>query len=268
MIRVKAIRVKEVFAKFLLSLTIMILLYFLFLLVLHRISTFPKNFAMSIVEEMLPIQEQKTGNQLQIALIQNELYFLSPVEKKELPVYVAEETSPIPPAMDAIPSQEEKQAEGVNPSFLSTEKISPQTRPARYEVEEMASGKIRVGKAYIDNYSTMRLDLQALSQVSDYPINDDTNILIFHTHTSEAYSEIGTKENFRTTNDAYNVVAVGEALKENLLLQKFHVLHDITKHDTPSYNGAYNSSLNTVEKLVAKQPYDIIIDLHRDAVSR
>ena len=78
---------------------------------------------------------------------------------------------------------------------------------------------------------------------------------------------MGTSTNFRTTDDNFNVVSVGNALTNNLLLSKFQVYHDITKHDTPSYNGAYTSSLRTVEDILKNRIYDIVIDLHRDALS-
>ena len=64
-----------------------------------------------------------------------------------------------------------------------------------------------------------------------------------------------------------NVVAVGNTLKENLLLKNFNTYHCIKKHDTPSYNGAYSASLNTIEDILKEKKYDILIDLHRDALS-
>lgn len=131
----------------------------------------------------------------------------------------------------------------------------------------LSSGKVQVGNACISNYSKLDLNFDELSRVSTFKINDDTNILIVHTHTSEAYSEANAETNFRTLDDSKNIVSVGSVLKENLLLKNFNVTHSTVKHDTPSYNGAYKACLKTVEEELSKTKYDIVLDIHRDALS-
>ena len=132
---------------------------------------------------------------------------------------------------------------------------------------ELSSGKIQVGNTYISNYSKLKIDLNKLSKVSEFKFDDKTNVLILHTHTSEAYSEIGIESNFRTLDDSKNIVSVGNILEKNLILQNFKVKHSIVKHDTPSYNGAYKMALTTIENELKNDKYDIILDIHRDALS-
>lgn len=99
-------------------------------------------------------------------------------------------------------------------------------------------------------------------------------ILIYHTHTTEAYTQ--TKENpytqtssFRTREQDKSVVAVGEALKKELEeLYGYEVLHDTTDHEPPKLATAYQRSEQTMTAYKEKYPsLQIFIDLHRDASS-
>lgn len=99
-------------------------------------------------------------------------------------------------------------------------------------------------------------------------------ILIYHTHTTEAYTQ--TKENlytqtssFRTREQDKSVVAVGEALKKELEeVYGYEVLHDTTDHEPPKLATAYQRSEQTMTAYKEKYPsLQIFIDLHRDASS-
>lgn len=105
----------------------------------------------------------------------------------------------------------------------------------------------------------------------DISINPE-NVLIFHTHTCESYTpteqfqyqQTGT---YRTTDLNYSVARVGTELKNQLDSYGYHVLHDMTYHDYPAYNGSYGRSLTTVENLLKQNTNtDVVIDLHRDAI--
>jgi len=100
-------------------------------------------------------------------------------------------------------------------------------------------------------------------------------ILIYHTHTHEAYNPLdGTayKEKtgkWRTTDPEFNVIRVGETLSELLRLEGFTVYHDTSDYEMPSLNGAYDRSLAGVEKICAEHPeITVFIDLHRDAYTQ
>ena len=97
-------------------------------------------------------------------------------------------------------------------------------------------------------------------------------ILIYHTHTTEAYTQTETEtyretNKWRTNDNTKNVVAVGETLKE--ILEKdygFTVIHDTTDHEPPKLATAYDRSVLTMEKYHKEYPSVVLfIDLHRDA---
>lgn len=102
-------------------------------------------------------------------------------------------------------------------------------------------------------------------------IQENKNIIIFHTHTCESYTASDNYSytptgNFRTTDKNYSVVRVGDELTNYLSSYGYNVTHDSTYHDYPSYNGSYTRSLQTVSNLLKIQDAEIIIDLHRDAI--
>ncbi len=100
---------------------------------------------------------------------------------------------------------------------------------------------------------------------------DKSNIIIYHTHTSESYTKTEANQykssgNFRTLDKNYNVIRVGEELKNRLASKKINVVHNCTVHDYPEYNGSYNRSLKSVQNVLKNTKADFIIDLHRDAM--
>ena len=97
------------------------------------------------------------------------------------------------------------------------------------------------------------------------------NILIFHTHTCESYSQSDNYKyeptgNYRTTDLNYSVARVGDELSNYLTGFGFNVKHNKTYHDYPAYTGSYSRSFKTVQNLLNDFNSDIIIDLHRDAI--
>lgn len=106
------------------------------------------------------------------------------------------------------------------------------------------------------------------------PLPDkDKRILIYHTHTWEAYEQVSyapyaETEKWRTKDNASNVVAVGAALSAQLTAMGYTVVHDITAFEPPDLENAYDRSLAMLdERAAAEESYDLYIDLHRDAVA-
>ena len=97
-------------------------------------------------------------------------------------------------------------------------------------------------------------------------------VLIFHTHSSEAYTPDGTdvyeaSDPYRTEDKAYSVIRVGDVLAETLERSGLTVLHDREIYDYPSYTGSYGRSGAAVEEYLKKYPtIKVVIDLHRDAL--
>ena len=118
---------------------------------------------------------------------------------------------------------------------------------------------------------------------SNYDLTDDMlepnidfinkkDIIIFHTHTCESYTQTDENKykesgNFRTIDLNYSVAKVGDELTKELVQKSYNVIHDTTFHDYPAYTGSYNRSLLTVKGLMEKNPeVQLVIDLHRDAI--
>ena len=116
-------------------------------------------------------------------------------------------------------------------------------------------------------------DYNIQKEITDLNVNFNKNdILIFHTHTCESYTQTEQNQydstgNFRTTDLNYTVVRVGDELEKYLKNYGYNVIHDKSYHDYPAYNGSYNRSLITVKNILQEnQNTDIVIDLHRDAI--
>ena len=98
-------------------------------------------------------------------------------------------------------------------------------------------------------------------------------VLIVHTHTSEAYMpsdgcRYEASDNMRTQDPNYNIIRVGDVLAARLEAAGLTVLHDRTVNDYPSYAGSYGRSGAAVEAALAEHPsIRLVIDLHRDALA-
>lgn len=100
--------------------------------------------------------------------------------------------------------------------------------------------------------------------------SDKGRILIYHTHTYEAYEQQEASyqetERWRTADSAFNMVRVGEELSQLLRSLGYVVVHDTTAFEPPDLSSAYSRSLAMLEsRHKAGESYDLYIDLHRDA---
>ena len=105
-----------------------------------------------------------------------------------------------------------------------------------------------------------------------YPSRRQKRVFIYHTHTYEAYemdseNRYVSTEQWRTKDDRYNVVRVGEALADCLRDAGIAVTHDTTSYEPPRLSTAYSRSLEGL-KAAAQEGYDLYIDLHRDSYSK
>lgn len=103
------------------------------------------------------------------------------------------------------------------------------------------------------------------------PADAAPTILIYHTHTTEAYGQTESYAyvstgSWRTDENDKNIVAVGERLAELLRERGFSVLHDTTDHEPPKLATAYSRSEETMRDYQQKYPsLEVFIDVHRDA---
>lgn len=135
-------------------------------------------------------------------------------------------------------------------------------------------GKYLYGEGvYLYNRTDLDLDSSVLTAGTiDVPLGEGPQILIVHTHGSEAYSQTDgdiyeESDAYRTTDCTHNVVKVGEEIATVFRAHGFQVIHDTTLFDYPSYNGAYDRSKAAVEQWLKEHPsIKIVLDVHRDAL--
>jgi stage II sporulation protein P len=126
---------------------------------------------------------------------------------------------------------------------------------------------------YIKNYTEYQVDIdKLLGEELNISLDGDPQVLIVHTHGSEAYTASGSDTHTesdpgRTEDTEYNVVRVGDELEKALTERGISVIHDRELYDYPSYNGAYGRTCTAVQEYLAEYPsIKIVIDLHRDAL--
>lgn len=112
------------------------------------------------------------------------------------------------------------------------------------------------------------LDLTPQESPSVAPAGEAPRILIYHTHTHEAYEQTEADpyealEAWRTDDEEHSVVRVGEELAALLRARGCEVVHDTTDHEQDDLSTAYLRSEETL--LSYEEPFDLYIDLHRDA---
>lgn len=150
--------------------------------------------------------------------------------------------------------------------------------PARNSapVEEIQlDGGAQIADFFVKDTTDSGTDLNAeLQEDPEVHIKADgsVEVLIYHTHTSEAYSKnftgfYYTDMETRTQNQDMSVVAVGEELKKALEAQGIGVVHDTTVNDT-LYNGSYSRSWEVLQNNLEQHPgIQVTIDLHRDSMT-
>lgn len=169
--------------------------------------------------------------------------------------------------------REETVTEPVEETPLETTGETDNGVPARTLVPTDPSGYTVCGRSYISNSTDHALTVTELSEPFDARLADgEPQILILHTHGSEAYTpppgtDIVWSGNYRTTDSRYNVVGVGDEMAEVFTAAGISVLHDRTLYDYSSYNDAYNNALAAIETYLAEYPsIRFILDVHRDAI--
>ena len=97
-------------------------------------------------------------------------------------------------------------------------------------------------------------------------------VLILHTHGTESYQKTENyteSSSYRTLDNGYNVVSIGEEVARILEAAGITVLHDKTLYDYPSYNDSYNNARTAIRKALEENPsISLVLDIHRDAVEK
>lgn len=129
---------------------------------------------------------------------------------------------------------------------------------------------------YLKNNTDLKINLKDFIDAKlDFNIqkNGGPQVLILHTHATESYmrhneSYYTENDTSRTTDNAYNMVALGKIIADKLNAEGIVTLHDTTQHDNPSYSESYSRAAKTICNYTKKYPsIKIVIDLHRDAIA-
>ena len=156
------------------------------------------------------------------------------------------------------------------PDELETDPAPEAQEPETQEPSAQEADAIRIAGACsysVDEAALLQQPLQ-LGLAQDTP-----QVLIVHTHTTEAYAKEADQTydalaNARTLDEQYNMIRVGEAVAEVLRQNGIQVIHDTTVNDYPSYNGAYDRMKAIIEADLAQYPsIRMVLDIHRDAAA-
>lgn len=189
-------------------------------------------------------------------------------------------------AASSSSSSSQNRDESSSPSISSTtsdtassqtksEPIPDPTNSIKIRETQFGASGDKYDNFYFKNNAGAQIAVpELLIQRPDLHIKKDgePQVLIMHTHTCESYM----KEDLgyypadyypRTTDNNYNVTRVGDAIAQKLTAAGIGVIHDVTVHDDPSYNGSYTRSEKTIKKNLEQYPsIQVVLDIHRDAL--
>ena len=128
---------------------------------------------------------------------------------------------------------------------------------------------------YIYNYTDYDLNVaELLGSAPQWDLSEEEGpqILIYHSHATEAYTMDGTdiyeeSDAWRTTDPNFNMVRIGEEMKAVFEAAGLEVIHDTTLYDYPTYSGAYDRSAAGLTAILEEYPtIQLVLDVHRDAL--
>lgn len=270
MINLAVINIKEVI-KYLVKVTIIIT-------VVVALTRYFSTYSSSIVN--------KISDKTFLNCLDGTIPGIKTMNKKE---YKTDEVEPLKmmlsmemPMIDSIKKENLQMAKEENIK-IEEKNDNIEEEPQVEKIEEVKTGietevlENNVPTKFTDEYNGVKIKNETDNKLTKEILTPNVtvnmkNILIFHTHTCESYTpseKYSYKQtgNFRTTDRNYSVVRAGKELENYLVPYGYNVIHDESYHDYPSYSGSYSSSLETVEKILKKnENYDIVLDLHRDAI--
>ena len=179
----------------------------------------------------------------------------------------------------ALPEKEEElplPEVSTAPTEESTPLLPEETVPGETE-QELIIGEVfspeDMQSITVSYGCDFRPDLQSLllTDISWNLTAQEPTVLIVHTHATECYTQSSGEDysqsgSYRTLDERYNMLSIGDEIARVLEEGGISVLHDRTLHDYPSYNEAYASSRASVEAYLQQYPsIRLVLDIHRDA---
>ena len=179
------------------------------------------------------------------------------------------------PEKENLPSKQESTTESQSSVTVGTD---AQTAIGKITEQFISSNSANLShnNLHIKNSTGLSIDLQSeLLQPLRFKVQKtaEPQVLIVHTHATESYMRedrdyYTAADLSRTTDNAANMINIGNIIAERLKVGGFSVLHDTTQHDKDSYSGSYDKAAKTITEYLKKYPsIKIVIDVHRDSIS-
>lgn len=184
------------------------------------------------------------------------------------------ETGRVVRPMEAAMSTQPPETEATTPPEVQPLQTDPpaETAGPAPVIEQAVFSAADAALVKVRNYCDYGLELEKwVTQALDWDLTaPEPTVLILHSHTSESYTNT---ENYteagkyRTLDEKYNMISVGDRITEILEEGGVSVIHDRTLHDYPSYNGSYSHARASVASYLEAYPsIRLVLDIHRDAM--
>ncbi len=179
---------------------------------------------------------------------------------------------PPTPAVSAAPAPSSPPEEEEEPPAVTA---APGDIVERTLVPTTTDGYAYADGLYLYNRTDLPVDLAAAAAapLELAPAGDGPEILILHTHATEAYTPDGSDTyvpsdgNSRTLDEAHNMLRIGDEMERVFTEMGLSVLHDRGIYDYPAYSGAYSRSGAAVREYLQTYPsIRLVLDVHRDAL--
>ena len=167
-----------------------------------------------------------------------------------------------------------------SPAIRADPEVATTTAPddivGRTMVPGSSSRYVSGEGVYIYNYTDYSLDVEGMAaEFEGWGLSEEEgpHVLIYHSHTTEAYTMDGTdiyeeSDAHRTTDREFNMIRIGAEMKAVFEEYGLEVIHDDALYDYPVYSGAYDRSARGVAELLEEYPtIRLVLDVHRDALT-
>lgn len=168
---------------------------------------------------------------------------------------------------DAVPLQEI--LPGAAGGFTLENFVPASERKTYYSLNDLRDYSFLIRNFYIVDPSTGVTADQINAEYmmsQDMTINKDVDgpqILIYHTHSQEAFAD-------SVPGDASTTIVGAGAYLASILEEKYgyEVLHHVASYDTKQHNYAYSYAEPEIREILEKYPsIQVVIDLHRDEMA-
>lgn len=212
-------------------------------------------------DRLLPLMKQLSAASAAIELPDGDLSGPASRSDIQMPQTPAVTTTPTTTAATTAPTTSATQ---------NTEGFLP------VKEQHIGNSGVQAGDIYVKNSTGYEPDFSALMKNEPncrIKLNAGYQVLIVHTHTTEGYAQrtdglYDPEYSPRTTDLSQSVVAVGDALAQQLEAVGIRTLHVTEVHDHPQYNGSYDRALATIKKYLEEYPsIEMVLDVHRDAIT-